>query len=77
MRNLVWVLVVLLIVLHHDLWNWDNASLVFGFMPVSLAYHAGISIAASVVWYLATRYAWPENMESDELIESADNGSNA
>lgn len=76
-RPLVWGLVVLLVILHHDLWNWDNSSLVFGFMPVTLAYHAGISVAASVVWYLATRYAWPENVDETIATESADHGRNA
>ncbi|QDV83634.1 DUF3311 domain-containing protein [Planctomycetes bacterium TBK1r] len=63
MKYLVWGLVVLLVVLHQDLWNWDNDRLVFGFMPVTLAYHAGISIAASVVWFLATKFAWPSDLE--------------
>ena len=75
MRPLVWCLVVLLVILHHDLWNWDNASLVLGFLPVTLAYHAGISIAASVVWYLATRYAWPDNVDEAAAVESTDHGS--
>ncbi len=52
-------MVGVLIVLHQDIWLWDNATLLFGFLPVSLAYHMGISIAAGVVWFLATRYAWP------------------
>ncbi|PAY20486.1 hypothetical protein CKO51_05380 [Rhodopirellula sp. SM50] len=63
MKYLVWGLVVLLVVLHQDLWNWDNDRLVFGFMPVTLVYHAGISIAASVVWFLATKFAWPHDLE--------------
>ena len=27
-------LVILLIILHHDVWNWDNKEPVFGFMPM-------------------------------------------
>ena len=69
MKLLVWGLVVLLVVLHHDLWNWDNDRLVLGFMPVTLAFHAGLSIAASVVWFLATKFAWPADLDdSGELV---------
>jgi hypothetical protein len=32
---------------------------VFGFMPITLLYHMGISIGATITWFLATRYAWP------------------
>lgn len=55
----VWTAVILLIILHQDNWLWENSSLVFGFLPTSLLYHMGISLSATVVWYLATRYAWP------------------
>lgn len=59
MRYLVWGLIVLLIVLHQDNWLWNNADLVWGFMPISLLYHAGISLAAGLAWYLASVYCWP------------------
>lgn len=58
------LLVVVLLILHQDNWFWDSDTLVFGFIPIGLFYHACLSIAASVVWFLATRIAWPE-----ELIE--------
>ena len=36
-------------VLHQDFWNWKKAEpLVFGFLPIGLAYHAGYSILAAV-----------------------------
>jgi hypothetical protein len=63
MRYLVWSLVVLLVVLHQDYWQWDTATLVFGFLPYSLAYHACLSVAAAVVWLMATRYCWPRERE--------------
>lgn len=70
MKIVVWGLVVLLVILHHDVWLWDNATLVGGFMPVTLLYHAGISLGAAVTWYLATVFAWPTIIESDAAIES-------
>lgn len=57
----------MLVVLHQDLWNWDNDRLVFGFVPVTLAYHGAISIAASVVWFLATKFAWPHHLEGETV----------
>jgi len=59
MRKVVWGLVLLLIVLHQDVWFWTDERLVFGFLPIGLAWHMGISIAAGVTWYLATLYCWP------------------
>ena len=68
MRYVVWGLVLLLTVLHQDLWNWNNDRLVLGFIPLTLAYHAGISIAASIVWLMAALTAWPTNLEDDSLV---------
>lgn len=61
MRVVVWLIVLGLAVAHQDVWFWEDDRLVFGFIPVALAYHAGISIAASVTWFLATKHAWPRD----------------
>lgn len=72
MKNVVWGMVVLLIILHHDLWLWDNTTLVAGFMPLTLLYHACISLAAGFTWFLATRFAWPTDLDSAEASQEAD-----
>ena len=59
-------LVILLIILHHDVWNWDNKEPVFGFMTMALLWQAGISIGAGVTWFLATKIAWPDFSEDDD-----------
>lgn len=66
-------LVILLIILHHDVWNWDNKEPVFGFMPMALLWQAGISIGAGATWFLATKIAWPEFNEdnADLAVETA------
>lgn len=65
MKRTVFVLIVLLAVLHQDFWWWNDVEpLVFGFLPVGLAYHAGISIAAAFLWWLAVRYCWPAHLEA-------------
>lgn len=66
MKQVVWILIVLLLVLHQDNWNWASDTLAFGFMPIGLFYHACISLAAGVTWYLATRFAWPAELEEQQ-----------
>ena len=65
MKKFVWFLVVVLMVIHQDNWYWDDPTLVFGFMPITLLYHACISLAAGFTWFLATKFAWPEQVTSD------------
>ena len=57
------IVFVVLAVLHQDVWNWDNADLVFGFLPVGLAYHAGYSVVAALFWAVVVKFAWPEKLE--------------
>jgi hypothetical protein len=55
-----------LYVLHQDLWFWRTPQpLVFGFLPVGLAYHAAYCLAAAALMWALTRYAWPEHLEGD------------
>lgn len=74
MRYVVWLLVAALIVLRQDLWQWDDTTLVWGFMPITLLWQAGISVGASVVWFLATIYAWPTDLieETKHEVEGAE-----
>ena len=57
------VVFIALFVLHQDVWNWDNPGLVFGFMPVGLAYHAAYSLVAAAFWALVVKFAWPTKLE--------------
>lgn len=70
MKALVIFLIVLLCVLHHDWWWWDDNTLVFGFMPVGLAWHGGISLAAGLVWLMAVKFCWPKDLEEIEEKKS-------
>jgi hypothetical protein len=64
---LLTVLVVGVYLLHQDSWNWKKADpLVFGFLPIGLAYHAGYSILASITMALLVRFAWPKHLEATE-----------
>lgn len=72
MKKVVIILIIALIVLHQDFWWWDDIEpLVFGFLPIGLAYHAMISIAAAIVWALAVRYCWPKDVDVAEGLWTA------
>jgi len=63
MKWLLTVMVVLVYLLHQDFWLWQDRSLVFGFLPVGLAYHAGYAILAAGMMAVLVKYAWPERLE--------------
>jgi hypothetical protein len=55
---------VVLFILHHDFWNWGDTTMIFGFLPVGLAYHAGYSVVVGLFWHLVCRFAWPDSIEA-------------
>ncbi len=60
---IVWGVVILLGILHQDLWFWDDTTLVLGFLPVGLFYHAMFSLACGVTWAMAVKFCWPKHVE--------------
>jgi hypothetical protein len=61
------VAIVALYVLHQDLWFWTSARpLVFGFLPIGLAYHGLYCLAATLLMWALTRFAWPGHLEQAE-----------
>jgi uncharacterized protein DUF3311 len=65
-RWLAWLAVVALYALHQDVWFWRTARpLIFGFIPVGLAYHALFSIGAALLMALLVRVAWPARLEAE------------
>jgi hypothetical protein len=60
-------LVAVIYVLHQDFWNWKKAEpLVFGFLPIGLAYQAGYSILAAAMMAVLVRLIWPSHLENVE-----------
>lgn len=58
------VLILGLYLLHQDFWFWDRARpLVFGFLPIGLAYHAAYCLTVAVLMWALTRFAWPSHLE--------------
>lgn len=64
MRSVAIAAVVLLYVLHQDLWFWHVARpLVFGFLPIGLFYHVAFTVATAGVLWLLVKVAWPSHLE--------------
>jgi hypothetical protein len=65
-RILAAMAIAIVYALHQDIWFWRTAHpLVFGFMPIGLAYHALYCGVAAVLMWVLTKYLWPR--ELDEL----------
>ena len=63
MKAVVFLLFFVLLILHQDGWAWSDDTLVFGFMPMALAYHAVFSLACAVLGGLAIKFLWPHEQE--------------
>jgi hypothetical protein len=63
---LLTLLVLLVYLLHQDSWNWNRAEpLIFGFLPIGLAYHAAFSVLAAILMAVLVRFAWPAHLDSE------------
>jgi hypothetical protein len=52
--------------LHQDVWFWRTARpLVFGFLPIGLAYHALYCVLVAVLMSLLVAFAWPSHLERE------------
>ena len=63
-KALVWGLFLLMFLAHQDFWWWDDATMVLGFLPVGLAFHALFSIGCAALGWLAIKMAWPHEIEA-------------
>jgi hypothetical protein len=73
MKWLLTTIVVVVLVLHQDFWLWTNKTLVFGFLPIGLAYHALYALIAAFTMWLLVRFAWPKEIEEADALLSAQN----
>jgi Protein of unknown function (DUF3311) len=63
-NRLLYAALVVLYLLHNDLWLWHDARLVFG-LPAGLAYHIAFAAATSIVLTLLVIHAWPEHLDRE------------
>jgi hypothetical protein len=68
-KQVIWLLILLLVILHQDFWLRSDGRLLMGFMPIGLAYHIGLTIAAAVTWWLATILIWPA---AEDVVDDTD-----
>ena len=69
MRNklMLGLLVLGVFLLHQDFWNWRKTEpLVFGCLPIGLAYHAGYAILAAIMMAVLVKFAWPKELDEME-----------
>ena len=71
----VWLGVLILFVLHQDLWLWAEADLWVGPLPAGLAYHAGYSVVVAFFWLAVVRFAWPTALDDPAPGDSHEAGS--
>lgn len=72
---LLTVLIIAIYILHQDFWNWKKSDpLIFGFLPIGLAYHAGYSILAACLMALLVKFVWPKHLED---LDPADKSTEA
>ena len=69
MRWIVWLMLVALVVLHQDYWQFHDGSVVYGFLPYGMAYHIYLSVVAMGIWLLAVKFCWPHKLV-DSVEES-------
>lgn len=63
---LIAIVLLAFFALHQDLWFWRDARpLVFGVLPVGLAYHAAYTLAVSALMAVLVRRYWPSHLEDD------------
>lgn len=69
-KLLLTLLLLIVYFLHQDFWNWRQIGpLVFGCLPIGLAYHAAYTLLASATMAVLVKFAWPRELE--EIEESA------
>jgi hypothetical protein len=61
---LLYAALVVLYLLHNDLWLWNDSRLVLG-LPAGLAYHVAFCIATSIVLALLVIHAWPDHLDRE------------
>ena len=61
-RGLLYTALGALLLLHNDLWQWNDPRLILG-LPIGLLYHIAFAVAASLLMVLLVTFAWPSHLE--------------
>lgn len=77
MRYVVWSLIALVTVLHQLPVGSEPTPLFAGVIPLGLLFHAVLSVVASLLWWLAVTFCWPNDAEVEPLETSPEREANA
>ncbi len=66
--RLLYAVLLLLFVLHTDLWLWNDPSRVLG-LPIGLTYHLAFCVVMTCVFWLLVRHAWPDHLAPESVAE--------
>jgi hypothetical protein len=61
-KNILYLVVLIVYLLHNDLWFWNNPTIIMG-IPVGLFYHLIYCFIASILLFLLIKFAWPKLVE--------------
>jgi hypothetical protein len=62
MKVFIYVALLVLYLLHNDLWYWYDFRVIGGF-PIGLLFHVAYCFVAAVLLFLLIKFAWPEHLE--------------
>jgi hypothetical protein len=66
-KFVLFLLILAVYAAHQDFWNWRTPDpMIFGFLPIGLAYHAAYAIACAVLMAILVATAWPKHLDKDE-----------
>jgi len=72
MKYVFWILLLILIVLQQDYWNWDRRELLFGFVPHALAYHAVLCLVTAMFWIFVVNFFWPKELVDNVASDASE-----
>jgi hypothetical protein len=70
-RTFIIAYFALLFLLHQDFWWRNDPRLVFGILPVSLAYHVAWTILIAAGWLFVAKFCWPRGLDEPPRPRSA------
>jgi hypothetical protein len=64
-RKFLYLALVVLYLLHNDLWFWHDPRFVLG-LPIGMLYHVCFCLCAALLMALLVTCAWPNHLDFDE-----------
>ena len=65
MRYLAYGSLLVLYVLHTDVWYWNDPRIALG-LPIGVTYHVAWILLVTVAFALVVRQAWPDELEAGD-----------